>query len=127
MSTRVKEPDKYEYYKLIRLIQYLKGTQDIRPRLRADNTNIIIGYIDADHAVHNDMRGSIGLTLQMVKCGIIIKYIKNKLKTKNCRESELVGIDNGMADVLLTKYVLEGQECVHKKQLSDNTTRARYC
>ena len=53
MSTRMKDRDKNYYSEIIRLMQYLKGTQDFWIILRAYNTNIIKWYIDASHEAHN--------------------------------------------------------------------------
>ena len=72
-------------------------------RLREYNTNIVKWYIDASHAIHNYIIGHTEVTLQTVKGITISKYIKHKLNTKISIESELVGIYNGMADVLWKK------------------------
>ena len=59
MCNRVKDPDKYGYYKLINLMQHLQGTRYTQMRLRVDNTNIIKWYNEASHAVQNGTRGHI--------------------------------------------------------------------
>ena len=57
MSNRVKYTDKYDYYNLIRLIQYLKVTQYIHMILRSDNKKMIEYYIGTDHELKNFRRG----------------------------------------------------------------------
>ena len=62
--TRVKDLDKVDNSKLKLLIQYLKGTHDLRLILGECNKNIIEWYIDAAHKVNNDMRGHRGVKYQ---------------------------------------------------------------
>ena len=61
LINRVKYTGKDNYPKLIILMQYLLGTQDLRLILRSDHKNIIKWYIYTPHAVYNDTRGHTGV------------------------------------------------------------------
>ena len=67
LTTRVRHPDKDDWKKLIQMMQYLNGTQDIYLTLSANNTNILKWFIDASHTVHPDMRGQTGAMFTMEK------------------------------------------------------------
>jgi len=54
LTTRVKNPDMYDWKKVKRLIQYLKGTVHLTLTLSCGKCNIIKWYIDAFHGVHDD-------------------------------------------------------------------------
>ena len=81
-------------------MRYLKVAKDIHIGLRQDNTNIIKWNIDASHSFQNHMIGHTGVIFKMLKGGIVSKYMKHILNTKNSTEPYLVGIDDAMADDL---------------------------
>ncbi len=109
LSTRVREPDEDDWKKLLRMIKYLKGTVDLPLILRANGTGIVKWWVDAAYAVHRDMKGHTGGTLQLGKGSINSKSIKQKLNTTSSTESELVGTFDVMPDILWTNYFLKAQ------------------
>jgi hypothetical protein len=52
LTTRVKKPDIDDWKKLKRVIQYLRGTQDLNLTLEADSTHVVKWWVDAAFAVH---------------------------------------------------------------------------
>jgi hypothetical protein len=60
LSTRVKAPDRDDYKKLRRVMQYLRGSLDLTRTMEADGTGIARWWIDASFAVHPNMRGHTG-------------------------------------------------------------------
>ena len=65
LTTRVRDPSKQYWKKLVHLFNYLRGTQDIPLIIRAYVSGILKWYMDASHEVHPNMRGHIGGGLAM--------------------------------------------------------------
>ena len=99
LSARVRDPDEDDWNKLIRMMNYLKGTQDLVLTLDAMNFNIVKWFIDTSHAVHNDMRGHTGITMKIGKGHPVSKSTKQKVNTRSSSETELVGTDDGMSEI----------------------------
>ena len=109
LSTRVRDPDDDDWKKLLRMMQYLKGTADLVLTLSADGTNILKWYVDASYAIHPDMKGHTGGYLTMGEGGIINKSQKQKLNAKSSTEAELISTDDVLPDCLWTGYFIEAQ------------------
>ena len=56
LCTRVQEPTEEDWYKLCRMMKFLKGTADDCLTLSADKLNVVKWYADAAFAVHPDMK-----------------------------------------------------------------------
>jgi len=72
----------------------------------------LLWYIDTSHAVHEDCRGHSGSTMTFGRQGLGAVQAgcnKQKINTKSSTESELVGVDEFLPQVLWTRYFLEGQ------------------
>jgi hypothetical protein len=105
LCTRVKEPTKDDWEKLMRLIFYLNGSQEEGLFLAVDDQHVIKWYVDASFAVYNDFRSHTGGAMSH-RTGVPISISrKQKLNTKSSTEAELVGVD----DVTRTKLFLEAQ------------------
>ena len=65
LTTRVRDPSKQYWKKLVHLFKYLRGTQDIPLIPRANGSGILKWYVDASHRVHPNMRGHTGGGLTM--------------------------------------------------------------
>jgi hypothetical protein len=52
LATRVKDPNQQDYIKLVKLMNYLKATEDEIPKMSANNSQTIKWYIDSSFAVH---------------------------------------------------------------------------
>jgi hypothetical protein len=109
LTTRVKAPDKDDYKKLRRCMQYLRGTIDLILTLEADDFHVVKWWVDASYAVHPDMKSHTGATMSLGKGSIYSASKRQKLNTKSSTEAELVGVDDVMAQVLWTRYFLEAQ------------------
>jgi hypothetical protein len=107
LCTRVKNPDKDDYKKLSRVIQYLRGTQDITLTIEpGDHPN---WWVDSSYAVHPDMHSHSGIIMMLGKGAMYSSSCKQKLNTKSSTEAELVGIDDAMGQVLWTRHFLAAQ------------------
>ena len=109
LCTRVKGPDQDDYKKLSRTMGYLRGTINMPLTLEADNVHIIKWWADASFAVHHDMKSHTGGAMTLGKGTIYGTSTRQKLNTKSSTESELVGVNDVMPQVLWTRYFLEAQ------------------
>lgn len=101
LSTRVKEPDTNDYKKLRKMLQYLRATRELFLTLEANNAHVIKWWIDASFAVHPDMKSHTGGCVSHGKGAVYNTSTQQKLNTKSSTESELVGVNNVMPQVLL--------------------------
>jgi hypothetical protein len=109
LSTRVKGPDVDDYKKLSRVMKYLRGTVSMPLTLEAQNMSIVKWWVDASYAVHPDMKSHTGGTMSLGKGTIYNTSTRQKLNTKSSTESELVGVNDVMPQILWTRYFLEAQ------------------
>ena len=113
LTTRVKGPDEDDWKKLVRMIRYLRGTQDLPLTLRADSVPIPKWWVDGSHATHPDMRGHSGGCMSLGQGMPINTSTKQKLNTRSSTETELVAADDFMPILLWTNYFLEAQGYGH--------------
>ena len=109
LCTRVKAPDTDDYKKLVRMLWYLNGTKKLKMVLKADNLTILKWYVDAEFAVHKDMKSHTGAMMTIGKGCMYGSSTRQKLNKKSSTEAELVAVDDVMAQILWTKYFLEAQ------------------
>ena len=109
LSTRVKEPTKQDWHKLVRMMKFLCNTKDDVLTLRADALNIIKWFIDAAFAVHPDFKGHTGAVMTMGKGAMIAISKKQKVNTRSSTECELIGSDDVIGKVLWTRNFVEAQ------------------
>ena len=109
LTTRVREPDKQDWGKMVHLMKYLRGTKDLALTLSADGSGILKWYVDGSFTVHPNMRGHTGGGLTMGTGYPISASTKQKLNTRSSTESELVGVDDLMPSILWTRHFLEAQ------------------
>jgi hypothetical protein len=109
LTKRVKAPDEDDYKKLRRTMQYLRGSMDILLTLEADDVRIVKWWVDASYAVHDDLKSHTGGTMSLGKGSIYSASKTQRLNTKSSTEAELVGVDDVSAQILWTRYFLEGQ------------------
>ena len=91
------------------MMSYLKGTKELVLTLGADKINILKWYIDASFAVHQDMKGHTGAGLTMGKGAVYNRSTKQKINTKSSTETEVVGVDDILPQVLWTNNFLKAQ------------------
>ena len=106
LCRRLRNPDKDDYRKLTRMMQYLCGTIGMALTLRASDDGIVQWWIDASYAVHEDMKGYTGATLLLGKGAIYSGSWKQRLLSWSSTESELIGVYDVLPQVLWTKQFL---------------------
>jgi len=96
LCTRVRDPDKDDWAKLLCMLRYLQGSRELYVTLRAEESNVIKWYGDASFAVHDNMKSHTGGSLTLGAGGISM-------------EAELVAADDLSNSIIWTNYFLEAQ------------------
>jgi hypothetical protein len=109
LSTRVQNPTQHDWFKLRRMMDFLKTTVNDGLTLRA-NLNIIVNwYLDAAFAVHSDFKSHTGSCMTLGQGAITAISTKQKINTRSSTEAELVSTDDIIAKVIWTKRFIEAQ------------------
>jgi hypothetical protein len=109
LSTKVKSCNEDDYKNLIRMLQFLRATRGDFLTLSAYSLHNVRWWVDASYAVHPDMRSHTGGAVSIGRGVIYGTSKRQKLNTKSSTETELVGVDDVMPQVLWTLYFLEAQ------------------
>jgi hypothetical protein len=109
LSSRVQAPDRDDYKKLRRVMQYIRGSLEQVRTMEADGTGLAKWWIDASFAVHPGMRGHMGGVLSLGKGATYTASRSQKTNTRSSTESELVGVYDILPQVLWTRNFLEAQ------------------
>ena len=92
LMTRVSKSNEKDWEKLKRCLGFLKGTFNDLRTIGADSLRDLHVWVDASHAVHENMCGHTGGTMSMGVGTIHNKSSKQKLNTRSTTESEVVGV-----------------------------------
>ena len=109
LSKRVQSPTVYDMGKLIRVIQYIRGTMHLGIKLEVGSDLAVISYIDASYGVHQDYKSHTGFTVSIGKGPICSKSSIQKLNTKSSTEAELVAISDSIGHVIWLRNFLIDQ------------------
>ena len=92
LMTRVSKSNEMDWQKLKRCMNFIKETFNDLRTIGADNLHDVHVWVDASHAVHENMRGHTGGIISMGTGAVHCKSSKQKLNTRSTTESELVGV-----------------------------------
>ena len=92
LMTRVSKSNERDWTKLKRCLGFLKGTFNDLRKIGADSLRDLHVWVDASHAVHENMRGHTGGTMSMGIGTLHNKSSKQKINTRSTTESEVVGV-----------------------------------
>jgi hypothetical protein len=109
LTTRVRQPDKDDWKKMVHLMRYIRGTRHMPLILSANGSHILKWWVDASFAVHPNLRGHTGGGLSLGRGFPIVGSTKHKLNTRSSTEAELVGADDFMPAICWTRYFMEAQ------------------
>ena len=109
LATRMKEPDKDDWGKLKRVLQYLKGTRSLKLRLSVENLQCTKWLVDSSHGVHRDCRGHTGAAMTLGGGAVTSFSHKHKLNTRNSTKAEIIGVDYAMPKILSTLEPIRAQ------------------
>ena len=109
LLTRASRPNEVDWYKLKKILNFLKKTKEEKLTLEADNTQTINWYIDAAFVVHDDMKNHNGACMTLGKCMICIFSNKQKVNPGSSTEAELIEGDDKVSKGMRTKQFIEHQ------------------
>ena len=92
LMTRVSKSNEKDWEKLKRCLGFMKGTIDDSRVIGADSLRDLHVWVDAYHAVHENMLDHTGGNISMGTGTTHNKSSKQKLNTRSTTESELVGV-----------------------------------
>jgi hypothetical protein len=93
LTIHIKDPDKGDWEKLKRVLQFLHGTCQMKLNLSANNLTTIQWWVNTSYTTHDDCQGHMGAMMSLGKGATISFSNKLKVNTKSSTESELVGAD----------------------------------
>ena len=117
-------PDSDNYKKLMHVIQYLRGTQDIT--LTVEPGDCLNWWVDSSYAVHPDMRSHSGIIMMLGMGAMYSSLCKQKLNTKRSTEAELMGIDDAMDKCCGLVIFWQHKGNMYQQRPYIKTTRAPY-
>ena len=65
--------------------------------------------VDAAHAVHEDCRGQTGAGMTFGRGAVMLLCRKHRYNTRSSTESEIVGMDDAMPNILWSLYFMQAQ------------------
>ena len=78
LTKRVKAPDRDDWNKLVRCLQYIKATIHMKLTLGVDSLSILNWFIDSAHQVHEDCKGHTGQAQALGQGAVISKSSRQK-------------------------------------------------
>jgi hypothetical protein len=112
LCTRVSSPDEDDWKKLKRILEYLRGTIDLKLCIGVDDITKVKSWVDVAYAVHDDCRSHTGGMLSFGWGMLLSKCQKQKLNTKSSTEGEIVGVSDYLPNIIWTRMFLEAQGVV---------------
>jgi hypothetical protein len=111
LSTRCTKATEQDWYKLIRLVQYLKGTRDLglKLSLSEDGKIILSSYIDASLGAHADGKGQSGLFSTLGKGSAMSKSSKQKINAKSAHETEIIALSDYINKIVWCRLMIAEQ------------------
>jgi hypothetical protein len=104
LATFSAAPTEADNRKLDRVFMYINATRD-QPLIIKPQSLDLFAYIDASHGTHADSKGHTGVVISLGQAGgtVFAQSVKQRIVTKSSTESELVGIDDGISQVLWSR------------------------
>ncbi|MGI9568221.1 MAG: Ty1/Copia family ribonuclease HI, partial [Desulfobulbia bacterium] len=109
LASRVRSPTDQDWFKLKKMMRFLKRTEDDILTLEAGAGNNIKWYLDAAFAVHYDYKSHTGAAMTLGKGAVQSVSTKQKINTRSSTQAELVSDDDIIAKVLWSKRFLVAQ------------------
>jgi hypothetical protein len=106
---RVQAPDSDDWDKMVRLIQYIRGTKGYGIRLSGEVNLSVTAFIDASYGVHWDLKSHTGAVITLGKGPVYAKSGIQRLNTTSSAESELVALSDSTGQIIWTRQFLEHQ------------------
>ena len=109
LTTRVKNPEKDNCFKLWRCLKYLKGKIGLKLTLTVYYLSMVNWRMDESYAIHDDCKDHTGADMTLGK-GAVTSFSRNqKIQGKSSTENELIGADDAVPQAIWTKYLFGDQ------------------
>jgi hypothetical protein len=115
LCTRAKEPNENDWFKLSKVIGFLKLTINDQLAIEANDYGNITWYVDASFGVHKDMRSHTGAVMMLGKGSIQSISTKQKVNSRSSTDAELISMDDVLSKIQWTKLFMQEQQCTIKK------------
>jgi hypothetical protein len=109
LCRRTTKADTDDWKKLVRVIEYLHNTTDLKLRIRPNSSGKIRWWIDAAYGIHSDMKGHTSCMMNMGDGSIYYSSSCQKINTRSSTECEVVGVHDIMPQAIWTKNFLSNQ------------------
>ena len=109
LTTRVRNPNRDDWMKLVRMMKFLKQTSEDVLTLKSDGLKRLKWHVDVSFAVHPDFCSHTGAIITMGKGATISISRKQGMNTRSSTEAEVVAADEVVGPMLWTKNFLEAQ------------------
>jgi hypothetical protein len=109
LCTRLKDPDRDDYNKMIRVLKYLQGTKDLTLKLNGTNGMEIRWWVDAAYGVHHDMKGHTGGVMSAGGGSVYTTSSKQKMVSRSSTECEMIGVYDVLTQIQWTALFLSDQ------------------
>ena len=86
LTTRVREPNKYDWLKIVQIMNYIRGTRDIPLILGTNVSGVLKWWIDESYAEHTNMWGHTGVGLSIGRGFTIVTLTNQKINTHSSNE-----------------------------------------
>jgi hypothetical protein len=106
LTRRVANPQRDDWKKLVRTVQYLRKTRVKGIILNPGEFISVLAYVDASYGVHWDMKSHTGVVIGIGQGPVYAKSGTQKLNTKSSTEAELVGVSDSTGQVVWTRNFL---------------------
>jgi hypothetical protein len=109
LTTRVNAPDKDDWGKLKCVLQYLNKIKYLKLTIIVKDLAILKWYVDGSHNIHWDCKGHAGAMFTLGEGAVSSYSRKLKTNTRSSTETELVGAEMYMPEMLWSLYFIQSQ------------------
>ena len=109
LTTRVLAPTEEDMTKLVRVMKYLQGTKDLTLCIEGSDGMQLRVSIDASFHTHPDGKGHTGVVVLVGKGAVYCRSSKQKMVARSSTEAELIGLTDGLVQVLWARNFLQSQ------------------
>uniref|UniRef100_A0A7S2RES4 Reverse transcriptase Ty1/copia-type domain-containing protein n=1 Tax=Eucampia antarctica TaxID=49252 RepID=A0A7S2RES4_9STRA len=117
LRTRLSKITIEDWDKLLGLLQYIKGTINLKRVLVNNGLHCMSTYVDASYTTHMDMKGHTGGLISLGKGTIHTKSSNQKINTKSSTESEVVDAGDFIPWTMWSRRIIKEQGYGMKRTL----------
>jgi hypothetical protein len=109
LSTRVEKYNMDDEHKLMKILQYIKMTKELKLKLYDESEDNIIKlkcYCDASHGIHEDGKGHSAYAFTIGTGFFLVKSNKQKMIAKSSTEAEIIAMNEASSESLYIMQVI---------------------